>query len=49
METSVDWGKIKEGFRGFETLALEFVKDQYKNDTWEKTKDTRETKMELQL
>ena len=42
METSVDWGKIKEGFRGFETLALEFVKDQYKNDTWEKTKDTRD-------
>ncbi|MCH5349624.1 MAG: hypothetical protein J1E40_09890, partial [Oscillospiraceae bacterium] len=38
----IAWEQIKDGFRGFERLALEFVKKQFKNPTWEKTSETRD-------
>lgn len=38
----IDWTKIKDGFRGFEKLALIFVKDQFRNPSWEKTSETRD-------
>lgn len=40
----IDWTKIKEGFRGFEKLAVEFVQENEKSQKsrWKKTKDTRD-------
>lgn len=38
----VNWSDLKGGFRGFEKLALVFVKSEYKNSTWEKTGETRD-------
>lgn len=38
----IDWIKIKDGFRGFEKLALSFVEDQFPNPSWEKTGETRD-------
>ena len=37
-----DWSKIKDGFSGFEDLAVDFVNDIFKNNTWEATKRTRD-------
>lgn len=42
MEETLNWGKIKNGFSGFEELAFCYVKECYKNDTWEKTPATRD-------
>lgn len=39
---NINWEEIKDGFRGFEKLALEYVKNNFKNPTWEKTKETRD-------
>lgn len=36
------WGKINRGFRGFEKLALVFVKKHFPNPSWEKTGETRD-------
>lgn len=41
-EMEIAWGEIKGGFRGFEKLALEFVKKQFKNPSWKKTSETRD-------
>lgn len=38
----IDWEKIKGGFRGFEKLALLFIKKQFRNTSWEKTSETRD-------
>ena len=40
----IDWTKIKNGFQGFENLAVEFVKEhESKNGNfWSKTKSTRD-------
>ena len=39
----VKWDKIKNGFRGFEKLATDFVQDQNRNIIeWEQTKETRD-------
>lgn len=38
----IAWGKIKDGFRGFERLALLFAKDQFENPSWKKTSETRD-------
>lgn len=38
----IDWLKIEDGFRGFEKLALSFVKEQFPNPSWEKTGETRD-------
>ena len=38
-----DWGKIKNGFSGFEKLAVRFVNDQYPaSRPWKQTKKTRD-------
>ena len=39
---NINWENIKDGYRGFERLALEYVKDVFKNPTWKKTKETRD-------
>lgn len=38
----IAWGEIKDGFRGFERLALTFAKSQFKNPSWKKTNETRD-------
>lgn len=38
----VEWNKIKNGFRGFEKLAKDFVQDQYSNVNWKATRETRD-------
>lgn len=40
----LDWKKIKEGYRGFEKLAVSFIdsQDSSLKNKWEKTKDTRD-------
>ena len=42
MELSVDWTKIKDGFRGFERLAFAFVQEIYPNTEWQRTAETRD-------
>ena len=42
MVISVEWEKIKEGYRGFENLARKYVELNYPNPTWKKTKETRD-------
>lgn len=38
-----DWSHIKEGFRGFEKLAYQYVKSEFPTSfQWEKTKETRD-------
>lgn len=38
-----DWGKIKNGFSGFENLAVRFVNSQFPaSRPWEQTKKTRD-------
>lgn len=38
-----DWGKIKNGFSGFEELAVQFVNDQFPTSRpWQQTKKTRD-------
>lgn len=39
---NINWNEIKDGFRGFEKLALDYVKDNFNNPTWKKTKETRD-------
>lgn len=41
---NLDWGRIKDGFKGFEKLAVEFVNENEpkKGSSWEKTKDTQD-------
>lgn len=38
----IAWGTIKEGFRGFEKLALLFAEDRFPNPSWKKTGETRD-------
>lgn len=38
----IQWAEIKDSFRGFERLALLFVKTNFENPTWEKTSETRD-------
>lgn len=38
----IAWGKIEEGFRGFEKLALLFVETQFPNPSWKRTGETRD-------
>lgn len=38
----INWNEIKDGAKGFEKLALEYVKDKFSNPTWKKTKETRD-------
>lgn len=38
----LNWGKIKNGFKGFEDLAYTYVKEHYPNTTWKKTGETRD-------
>lgn len=40
----LDWKSIKNGYKGFENLAVNFVNSmsKTKNNQWEKTKDTRD-------
>lgn len=42
MRENIDWEKIRDGFRGFEKLAVEFVSFKYKNVNWEDTAPTRD-------
>lgn len=42
MKQSVQWDKIKNGFRGFEKLAYKYVSMNYPNPSWKKTKDTKD-------
>ena len=39
---NINWEEIKDGYRGFEKLALDYVKNNFKNPTWKKTKETRD-------
>ena len=44
-----DWGKIKNGFSGFEKLAVRFVNDQFSvSRPWTQTKKTR-TEIEMHI
>lgn len=38
----INWKEIINGAKGFEKLALAFVKDKFSNPTWEKTRETRD-------
>lgn len=38
----IAWEKIKDGFRGFEKLALLFAKKKFPNPSWKKTGETRD-------
>lgn len=42
MIISVQWDKIKNGYKGFEDLSREYVELNYPNPTWKRTKDTRD-------
>lgn len=42
MIISVQWDKIKRGYKGFENLATKYVEINYPNPAWKKTKDTRD-------
>jgi len=39
---NIKWDEIKNGHKGFEKLALEYVSDRFPNPTWEKTRETRD-------
>lgn len=41
---NLDWGRIKDGFKGFENLAVAFVNENELKDgsSWKKTKDTQD-------
>lgn len=38
----IDWKSIKDGFRGFEKLALVYAKSKFENPSWKKTNETRD-------
>ena len=38
----IAWENIKDGFRGFERLALVFAKEHFPNPSWKKTGETRD-------
>lgn len=42
MKNTLDWGKIKNGFSGFEKLALLYVKETFANSSWTATSPTRD-------
>lgn len=42
MKNTLDWGKIKNGFSGFEKLALLYVKETFENSSWTATPATRD-------
>lgn len=42
MIINIKWGNLKDGFYGFEKLAFEYVKANYKNSTWAETPLTRD-------
>lgn len=42
MKKPLDWSKIQNGFSGFEDLAVDFVKDTFKNNKWIPTQKTRD-------
>lgn len=42
MENTLNWGKIKGGFSGFESLAFLYVKKNFRNSSWEETSKTRD-------
>lgn len=42
MTISVQWDKIRNGYRGFENLARKYVEINYPNPTWKKTNETRD-------
>ncbi|MBQ9658301.1 MAG: ATP-binding protein [Clostridia bacterium] len=42
MKLSIEWEKIKRGFRGFEKLAFTYVSNAYPNPSWKKTQETRD-------
>lgn len=41
---ALDWTKLKKGYKGFENLAVEFIKETEKKQgfSWKRTKDTRD-------
>ena len=42
MKNTLNWGKIKNGFSGFEKLALLYVKETFQNSSWTATSATRD-------
>lgn len=42
MNFNINWSSIKDGFKGFEKLAYDYVADVLPNKEWQKTQETRD-------